>query len=324
MSDGMFLDNDIIFMSMRKYEFFMSNGSLGRDAKSLYEHYMYTARRQKTNSVKANNVYCINGLDMSKERLQKAKRFLIDSGLVNPIVRRDESGKITGHYVEISCCGYETFKQSAGITTRSENQQVALPSGGKTATNALTNNINALTNKENALTNKEKESVDNDNLVDYVITTFYKQHELLNKTPFISTCFDRKNAVEIINTLKTKENIDKYIKAFVEKIKSIKDEKFKPQFSPAGLLRNINKLSFQPEKPKLEVPRYSSGRPKIRGTMSLRHSILYYPDYAKEYTLEDVWEDDIQHGHRDAAGKWLLTDEDFERWQLSCYNENKE
>ena len=185
-------DGDIIFITVAKYKLFMSYGKIGMDAYLLYSHLMFTARLQKTNSVKANNYYLTNGLSMGKQRLLAAKKLLTELGLIKTIMRHttegDFKGKFEGAYIEV-----KTKKDPLEKKEVSKDETVVLETAAvKDAdrlqdTNALTNNINALTNNINAYEDKP-EKVDskayNNNKAFYTdgkldkekIYSFVKQH----------------------------------------------------------------------------------------------------------------------------------------------------
>ena len=94
---GLEAEEDLLFITMRKYKFFMANGQTGRDAMCLYIHYMFTGRLQGTKSVKANRNYCMAGLDMPKARFQAAKNLLLEAKLIENVIRKNESGRVEGH-----------------------------------------------------------------------------------------------------------------------------------------------------------------------------------------------------------------------------------
>jgi hypothetical protein len=98
---GIEIEDDILFITISKYKLFLSRGSVGIDALSLYLHLMFTARLQKTNQVKAKNIYLKKGLRWGKERLLKAKNLLYELNLIELIQKRDENGKFTESYLKV-------------------------------------------------------------------------------------------------------------------------------------------------------------------------------------------------------------------------------
>ncbi len=99
---------DLIFITVAKYEMFLSMGAEGRDAKDLYEHLMYTARRQGTNQVKAKDIYLKKGLNWGSERLRKAKNLLKELGLMEVVQERDEKGHFKNGYIKVKAATLET------------------------------------------------------------------------------------------------------------------------------------------------------------------------------------------------------------------------
>lgn len=95
------VDNDIIFFTVSRYKYFLSQGSLGTDALKLYIHYMFTARLQQTNKVWANDMYVKNGLKWGKDKLQKVKKFLRDSGMIEESFIKDEKGRFAKKIITI-------------------------------------------------------------------------------------------------------------------------------------------------------------------------------------------------------------------------------
>jgi len=84
------------------YERFMALGRVWPDAWALYCHYYYTARRQKTNQIRATNPYCENGLNWRHERLIHVKKTLVQAGFIETISRRNEKGKVIEHFVKVN------------------------------------------------------------------------------------------------------------------------------------------------------------------------------------------------------------------------------
>jgi hypothetical protein len=98
---GIEQEGDILFVTVGKFKLFLKHGKTGQDAYFLYSHLMFTARLQKTNTVKAVNQYLRNATGWTKERLSKAKKLLNDFGLIKTITRTDQSGRIIGWYIEV-------------------------------------------------------------------------------------------------------------------------------------------------------------------------------------------------------------------------------
>lgn len=137
------LTGELLWLTMGKYLLFMSYSKIGIDAMALYIHYMFTAKMQETNSVKAFSGYCREGLGWGKDRFNAAKKLLIDLEIIEDVVRRDEKKRITGYFVKVKA--RKSPFEPAEIVQLLENLPVDFPAGGETALNALTKNLNALT-----------------------------------------------------------------------------------------------------------------------------------------------------------------------------------
>lgn len=99
MGNEIYMDNDLIFITVSKYELFLSYDKVGIDAYILYSHLIYTARLQKTNSIWANNKYLRQGLNWGKDRLQNAKNLLTELDIIKEKQGKDENGKFTKKYI---------------------------------------------------------------------------------------------------------------------------------------------------------------------------------------------------------------------------------
>ena len=136
---------------------------LGNDAAVLYLFYVKTSKIQGTNTVKALNCFCKKGLGWGSYRFNKAKKLLIDNGLIETVIRRDENNVITGnymriHYIKGSLCDVKKpnkittdtpTRKTGGATLRVE------PPCGCEETNAINKKENTINKKENA-SNKNK------------------------------------------------------------------------------------------------------------------------------------------------------------------------
>lgn len=163
--NNIYLDEDIIWISVTKYELFMSYGKVGIDAYVLYSHLIYTARKQQTNSVWANNVYIRDGLNWTKQRVQRAKSLLFDLDLIEEKRDKNKKGQFTKCYIVV-----KTKKnpfEIQGISTGSKNRQVdkppvEKPEGGNLTANALTNK--EMLKQENKCFNKIQGNSENTSL----------------------------------------------------------------------------------------------------------------------------------------------------------------
>jgi len=72
------------------------------DMMALYWFYYQTAKWQNTNQAKATNSYVSEGLGWSKDKVAKVKGRLESVGLVSNVIRKNDLGKITGHYIKVN------------------------------------------------------------------------------------------------------------------------------------------------------------------------------------------------------------------------------
>jgi len=114
---GVYLNNDLIWLTVSKYELFIEHGRIGVDAMQLYLHLMYTARRQATNSVWANNKYIRQGLKWGKDRLLKAKSLLFDLDLIEQRQRKNEAGRFEKTYIIVKTSTVLLEPNTGGLET---------------------------------------------------------------------------------------------------------------------------------------------------------------------------------------------------------------
>jgi hypothetical protein len=82
-----------IILPTTLYEFFLNNGRTGIEAMTVWLHLVYTARRQSTNQVWANNIYLQNGLQLGERKIRTLKAWLHKHGLIEYVDQaRDSRG----------------------------------------------------------------------------------------------------------------------------------------------------------------------------------------------------------------------------------------
>ena len=74
---------DLIWSTVGEYELFMAHKQAGIDAYLVRNHFIYTARRQHTNRVRATTTYIKNGTQLSEKRIKAAKAFLAEHGFIS-------------------------------------------------------------------------------------------------------------------------------------------------------------------------------------------------------------------------------------------------
>jgi hypothetical protein len=93
-------DEDIIFMTLKLYKFFMAKKKEGGlDAMVLYNHFMFTSRLQGETSIKANDTYIQHGLGWGIRKVHKAKAFLKKYGIIDYKAGKNNKGKFSEWYI---------------------------------------------------------------------------------------------------------------------------------------------------------------------------------------------------------------------------------
>ena len=245
------------------------------------------------------------GLDMPKARFQAAKNLLLEAKLIENVIRKNESGRVEGHYIKVI------------FSTSPLSHPVELPPDGKMTTNAYTNNSNALLKKETIeKSDSEKQSVKekdthlNDiSLLTYMKNRISEEYKKLYNSDYIHSISDDMFFRKLYETI-DKTTFDGKLNALITRIKNTKDTKFLLTLSAKTLLNKLNDLQIAVEPPKVNN-RYRSGNVKTPiKSMTLREQILSTPGLADKYCLADVYEDEEERG---------ISGGDFIK--LTCYSE---
>lgn len=127
------------------------------DCIALYALYYKTAKWQKTNTIKANDLYVKKVLKWGIDRIKRTKQTLKEHGLIN-IVQRRKDGKIAGWYIEVSYLVTQRKEEDIRIkvveSNNTQNQHVENSTCGNEETNALKQQVIALKNENKMLKNK--------------------------------------------------------------------------------------------------------------------------------------------------------------------------
>lgn len=199
-----FIENSLIILTKQTCDLLLSQEK-GSDLIALYVFYYYTAKWQGTNQPRCTTSYASDGLGWNVQRLRKAKKQLIELGLISDVKTVDESNKITGHYIKMNYI----FKKETENNHRVENSTGGKNDGVENQTpNALSvNNINALSdssknassvNKENA-NNKNNKKVELENKIIQVI-------DHLNEKANTRYRYNSINTVKCLKALLTGKN----------------------------------------------------------------------------------------------------------------------
>ena len=82
-------EEDLIFMTVKQYSFFLANGELGMESKAVYEHLMFSARLQQTNQVYATDSYLKKALPFGNAKIKKCKAWLIYNNFIKITDKRN-------------------------------------------------------------------------------------------------------------------------------------------------------------------------------------------------------------------------------------------
>lgn len=139
--------SEIIWYTKQTYE---KLKDWGVDVLGLYSFYYYTAKRQKTNQVKASVGYCAVGIWISEDRIRKARKTLMDMWLIEDVKIKWEWWWIEWRYVRVKYIS----------STLPKTHPLESPQCGNPNPNAWSNNIlNAWSNNNKMLREKTKEKV---------------------------------------------------------------------------------------------------------------------------------------------------------------------
>lgn len=99
-------DEDLLFLTIKKYKLFLKHKEEGGlDAMNLYLHYMFTARLQHTNVIKANDAYVRKGLGWGISKLKKSKSLLKKWKLIEYKQDRNAGGQMQEQYIFLRISG---------------------------------------------------------------------------------------------------------------------------------------------------------------------------------------------------------------------------
>lgn len=125
------------------------------DALVLYLFYIKGTNHQKTNSIWITDEFAMKGLKWGRDRVVKAKNFLVDNNLIELKKQRFENGTYGKTYVVVKYLWKQENKDlliERDCIQLYQNPKVDNTEGGKQTTNALSNyKLNALSNKKEML-----------------------------------------------------------------------------------------------------------------------------------------------------------------------------
>lgn len=145
------------------------------DSIALYLFYYYTAKWQNANCAKCTSGYAMNGLNIGRIKFTQWKKNLINLGLIEDIVNRNDKGQVGGNYIKVNFVHYKIPKTALDtlLSHTAENPLV-----GNQHTNALsTNSINALITNKTSIPSESK----NDSNGTQTIINKYAYNPNINK-----------------------------------------------------------------------------------------------------------------------------------------------
>jgi len=144
------IEEEPIILSKHLLDMFLQSKFPG-DLIALYSFYYYTAKWQKTNQPKCNDIYCINGLKWGYDRFRRAKKELLKMKLVEKIQSRKDN-KIKEWFMKVNF-----IWRRETLTKNLDFLEIGFPRNRKQHINALnTNNINALNTNTISIDDFEK------------------------------------------------------------------------------------------------------------------------------------------------------------------------
>lgn len=226
MNVNVILDEELtpIILPIKLYEFFMANGKQGMEAKTLWEHLVYTARKQSTNQVWANNTYIQNGTGYGERKVKELKSWLKKHGLISYIQDKDpKTGKILKTYIRVKGCSQSTGAVSARVDNRTCGFDGQM----------LKTNNEILKNKNESKGETTEKPIEQ-------IRTYVET----DQQEFDSICLEISDSGKIKNDRFKITNDDRHIlKAFYKeygvKVKEVCNQYLADRRSPAGDLKNL-------------------------------------------------------------------------------------
>ena len=103
-------NEDLLFLTIGKYKLFIKyQKEGGLDAMNLFLHYMFTARLQHTNAIKANDQYVRNALGIGIVKLKKSKALLKKLELIQYKQERNADVTMKEQYILLKVSGSTNF-----------------------------------------------------------------------------------------------------------------------------------------------------------------------------------------------------------------------
>jgi hypothetical protein len=147
---------ELIIIPKQVFSILLQQENAG-DLIALYSFYYYTAKWQNTTEPACANSYCMKGLRMGEDRFMRAKKKLVDIGLVAQVKRKTDIDK--GWYIKLlydSTLPKEPGKHGSYNPKNPENTVLTTQRTRKTRHNS-SNNITIINNSNPIIKNIKKE-----------------------------------------------------------------------------------------------------------------------------------------------------------------------
>lgn len=95
-----FIEDSLAIMTKSTMDAFLATDCFS-ELIGLYSFYYYTAKWQKTNQPKCTTDHVAKGIGWNIAKVRKYKQKLMDLGLIEDVVAKDDKGKVTGHYIKL-------------------------------------------------------------------------------------------------------------------------------------------------------------------------------------------------------------------------------
>ncbi len=172
------IEKKIIILTTKTVEFLLSKNP---DSLALYMFYIKNAKIQKTNSIFNVESFGMKGLSWGRDRYRSAKKVLVEEKFIEDIIKKNDSGKITGHYLKINYLFSEdTTKETISRISHPVDSSIS----GEKETNALSNKtLNALSNVTEIPTGSASEGEVKDKALEKVPYSFIGELTKLRDSP---------------------------------------------------------------------------------------------------------------------------------------------
>ena len=90
-----------IFLERSKIDLLGKYGKDGFMAMELYVFYLFQSLSQKSKSIKITQEEARKGLDWGRDKFIKARKILIEAGLIESVKEKEPNGRFSGAFLKI-------------------------------------------------------------------------------------------------------------------------------------------------------------------------------------------------------------------------------